>query len=71
LFFDPCNPLDIADALARLESDPPLEASLIARGKQRAAEFGSARDMAARYLDAFEMIVAARERTHGDGPGEY
>jgi glycosyltransferase involved in cell wall biosynthesis len=62
LLFDPRDPSAIASAIDRLESDPALEAEMIQRGRQRAVHFGSARDMAAKYLAAFEDVVAARSR---------
>jgi glycosyltransferase involved in cell wall biosynthesis len=63
LLFDPHDPTQIAAAIARLETEPGLEASLVARGRDRAAAFGTARDMAARYLALFDEVrdeVSAR-----------
>jgi glycosyltransferase involved in cell wall biosynthesis len=62
LLFDPHDPTAIAHAIDRLESAPELEKHLVQRGHARAAHFGSARDMAANYLAAFEEVVAARTR---------
>jgi glycosyltransferase involved in cell wall biosynthesis len=60
ILFEPRDPTAIAAAIERLESFPELEASLAQRGRQRLARFGSPREMAAKYLDAFEQVVTAR-----------
>jgi glycosyltransferase involved in cell wall biosynthesis len=60
LMFDPHDPRAIAAAIGRLESEPDLAPRLVQRGFTRARLFGSARDMAARYLAAFEEVVARR-----------
>jgi glycosyltransferase involved in cell wall biosynthesis len=62
ILFDPCDPAAIADAMHRLETEPVLEASLIERGRARLSQFGSAHDLALRYLAAFDQVVAARDR---------
>lgn len=59
LLFDPRDPSAIADAITRLEAESGLEACLVRRGRERVAQFGTARDMAARYLAAFEEAVAS------------
>ena len=51
ILFNPSEPAEIAAGIVRLESD----------GKQRAAAFGSARDVALRYLAVFEEVLTARE----------
>jgi glycosyltransferase involved in cell wall biosynthesis len=62
VLFDPRDPLGMANAIGRLESDPALVAGLVQRGRQRARCFGTAHDMAANYLAAFEEVVDARVR---------
>jgi glycosyltransferase involved in cell wall biosynthesis len=60
LMFDPRDPSAIANALDRLESEPGLAERLIERGYARARVFGTARDMAARYLALFGELVERR-----------
>jgi glycosyltransferase involved in cell wall biosynthesis len=60
LLFEPRDAAAITCAIERLETDPELERQLVQRGYSRAAPFGTARDMAARYLAAFEEVVAMR-----------
>jgi glycosyltransferase involved in cell wall biosynthesis len=55
--FDPSNTDAIANAIEWLESRPAEVAALAARGPRRAAAFGTARDMAAAYLEVFEAAV--------------
>jgi glycosyltransferase involved in cell wall biosynthesis len=61
LLFDPSDSAAIGGAIERLESNPELERTLIDRGRQRVRVFGSARDMASRYLAVFDDVVAARQ----------
>ncbi len=61
VYFDPLQPGQIADALVLLEDAPDRLAAQVERGRARAARFGSGRDMAARYLDVFEQVVAERQ----------
>ncbi|HEV7665733.1 MAG TPA: glycosyltransferase family 1 protein [Chloroflexota bacterium] len=63
LLFDPHDPEALAQAINRLESDPAVAEQLIKRGRARVAAFGSAREMAARYLAAFEEVIATRDRS--------
>jgi len=49
LFFDPRRPAAIVEAIERLESDPPLAASLAGRGRRHAAEFLQPEEWASRY----------------------
>jgi glycosyltransferase involved in cell wall biosynthesis len=65
ILFDPGDAAQIARAIQRLESDLTLDRTLVERGRQRVRTFGSARDMAVRYLAAFEEVVAARQRSAG------
>jgi glycosyltransferase involved in cell wall biosynthesis len=60
ILFDPRDPLAVAEAIQRLETEPGLDAALVQRGRARLAAFGSAREMAAKYLAAFDDVVAAR-----------
>jgi glycosyltransferase involved in cell wall biosynthesis len=60
LLFDPRDSQSITGAIARLESEPALELLLVRRGRKRLGEFGTARDVAARYLDICEEVVRAR-----------
>jgi glycosyltransferase involved in cell wall biosynthesis len=62
ILFDPNDTAAIAQAIERLESDAQLETILIQRGRKRVAHFGSASDMAMRYLAAFEDVVSVRAR---------
>jgi len=61
VYFDPQQPGQIADALALLEDSPDLLAGLVERGHLRAAQFGTGRDMAARYLEVFEQAVVEHQ----------
>jgi glycosyltransferase involved in cell wall biosynthesis len=58
--FDPLDAEAIASAIERLESEPELETALVQRGRKRVAYFGSARDMAAKYLDLFHQALHTR-----------
>ncbi|MDQ6670238.1 MAG: glycosyltransferase family 4 protein [Chloroflexota bacterium] len=60
ILFDPLDVSAVATAIERLETEPELESQLVSRGRERVVQFGSARDMAARYLDVFERAVYAR-----------
>jgi glycosyltransferase involved in cell wall biosynthesis len=62
VLFDPLDTEGIVSAIETIESDPDLEKTLVGRGRARVAAFGSARDMAARYLDVFERTVDARAK---------
>ena len=58
LFFDPESPDAIEASIARIAADSQLRITLIERGYQRSAEFGSARTMASQYLDVFSASLA-------------
>lgn len=60
LFFDPRQPAEIASAISRIRTEPGLRQSLIDRGRQRAAAWGTPRDMAAAYLRVFDSITPVR-----------
>jgi glycosyltransferase involved in cell wall biosynthesis len=57
-YFDPTNAQEIAAAIAALDDHPTI-AERIASGRRRAAQLGTARDMAKRYLQLFETTLAA------------
>jgi glycosyltransferase involved in cell wall biosynthesis len=57
IYFDPFHPEHIASALAKLEDSPHLVAEMVDRGRARAARFGTARDVARRYLEVFEYVL--------------
>jgi glycosyltransferase involved in cell wall biosynthesis len=58
-YFDPTKPQQIASAIAALNGEPSAIASRVACGRQRAASFGNARDMAVPYLALFRHILSA------------
>jgi glycosyltransferase involved in cell wall biosynthesis len=66
LLFNPREPAAIAHAIQRLEAEPDLESALVSRGRNRLRQFGSARQMAERYLVAFEEVAASRQRAQRD-----
>ena len=58
VYFDPTEPEQIARAIDALE-DASAMGDLVARGRQRAARMGTARDLAARYLELFNLVVGS------------
>ena len=54
LLFDPRRPAAIVAAIERLESDPPLRAALVERGRRHAAEFLQPEEWASRYWAVFQ-----------------
>ena len=56
--FDPTDPREIAAAMASVLQDPEAAADLARRGRQRAAAFGDARQMAERYLSIMRAVLA-------------
>jgi glycosyltransferase involved in cell wall biosynthesis len=62
LLFDARDQVAIASAIHQLETEPGLEATLVERGLQRVRQFGTGRDMAARYLAVLEDVAATRQR---------
>jgi glycosyltransferase involved in cell wall biosynthesis len=58
LLFDPRDTTAMARAIDRLEFEPGLESALVQAGRERSAQFGSAQDMAARYLAVFKEVRA-------------
>src|SRR5262249_36117751 len=63
LYFDPRKPHAIAAAIARIETEPELVASLVARGRERVAAFADTGTMAAQYLDVFRAALASRHQS--------
>jgi glycosyltransferase involved in cell wall biosynthesis len=59
-YFDPTQPEEIRTALAFLEEGGSPVAELVRRGRTRAAQFGTARDVACRYIEIFEAALADR-----------
>lgn len=57
VYFDPTNPVEIVRALTSLFNYP---AAMLTRARARAAEFGSAEDMAAQYLALFDEVLGGR-----------
>ncbi|MDQ6670241.1 MAG: glycosyltransferase family 4 protein [Chloroflexota bacterium] len=60
LYFDPTDPDQIADAIVRLEDEPAQVAEMVSRGHTRAADLGTGRDVAGRYLELFQEVLAER-----------
>jgi len=60
LFFDPAKPMEIENAIERIEEDDELVANLIERGHKRLADFGSAREMARQLLQIFQEVMSCR-----------
>ena len=57
LFFNAMKPLEIVDAISRLEQDPNLQQELIETGTRRLASLGGPEEMAARYFRVFQEAV--------------
>jgi glycosyltransferase involved in cell wall biosynthesis len=57
IYFDPTSTTQIASAIAELD-DPGRVAEVVQRGYRRAAQLGSARDMATRYKVVLEQALA-------------
>jgi glycosyltransferase involved in cell wall biosynthesis len=58
IYFDPTNAPEIADAIGVLHDQSRI-AGNVERGRSRAAQLGTARDMAQRYFELFETTLAA------------
>ncbi|MBX7164722.1 MAG: glycosyltransferase family 4 protein [Pirellulales bacterium] len=67
LLFDPREPAEIAAAMRRLEQNPAQVMSMIERGRQHVAGFGTGESMARAYLDLFDS-VAQRRTARPDAP---
>ena len=59
ILFDPRKPAEIADAIARLVSNPDYASELIARGRQRVEQFGGPLEMAKRYLRVLQEATVS------------
>jgi glycosyltransferase involved in cell wall biosynthesis len=57
IYFDPRIPGEIADAIARIASEPDLRQDLSARAEKRLALFGGPEKMAASYLKTFQRAI--------------
>jgi glycosyltransferase involved in cell wall biosynthesis len=58
LLFDPRKPEQIASAIACIQGDSILAGRLVARGRQRAGDFGGPENMATQYLQAIKQVIA-------------
>jgi glycosyltransferase involved in cell wall biosynthesis/2-polyprenyl-3-methyl-5-hydroxy-6-metoxy-1,4-benzoquinol methylase len=58
LFFNPMKPVEIMDAIDRIEQDFDLERDLIEEGTRRLSTFGGPDEMAARYLQVFHEAIS-------------
>ncbi len=58
VYFDPRRPDTMVAAICRLLDEPGLAGELVARGRERLAVFGGPEDMARKYLDVFEEVLA-------------
>ena len=57
LFFNPMKPVEIVDAITRIEQDLDLHRDLIENGTRRLSTFGGPDEMAARYIDVFHEAI--------------
>lgn len=58
ILFDPRNPKELARAICSLAKDAALRERLVAKGRQRAAEFADSTRMAGEYWDLFDHAIA-------------
>jgi len=58
LFFDPRKPMEIVNAIERIESEAGLVAYLVQQGQQRLAAFGGPVEMAQQYLQVFREVLS-------------
>jgi glycosyltransferase involved in cell wall biosynthesis/SAM-dependent methyltransferase len=68
LLFDAKRPVEIVQAIERLETDAALRRELVAKGSRHAKSFGGPRDMAARYWAVFQQAITVPARLE---PGVY
>lgn len=66
VYFNPLNPADIAEKIIQLSEDKVLQARLIAKGKEKLRNFGTAADRAADYLQIAQK-AAQSGYTYGRG----
>ena len=59
IYFDPTSVSDIAVAIGSLTNEASVT-ELVERGRARAASFGTARELAERYLGLFERVLYSR-----------
>jgi len=57
LYFDPLNPMDIAEKIKTLIDDTTLQHDLVEKGKKRVTEFETARSRAEKYVALCEKLV--------------
>lgn len=57
VYFDAINPIDIADKIERLVTNPALQRELIEKGKKQLSQFGSAEDRANQILELCRKIT--------------
>jgi glycosyltransferase involved in cell wall biosynthesis len=57
LYFDPLNPVDIAQKIKQLIADKTLQKEIIEKGDNRLKQFETARSRAEKYIDICESIV--------------
>jgi len=57
LYFNPMKPVEIVDAINRIEQDLGLQRVLIENGTRLLSTFGGADEMAARYLQVFHEAI--------------
>lgn len=67
LSFNPRNPYDVARCIGRVLHDDELRRVLGARGPQRAALFGDADDMAAKYAALIQDVWSRAQTTRSSG----
>ena len=56
VYFDAINPIDIADKIERLVTNPALQRELIEKGKKQLSQFGTAEDRANQILELCRKI---------------
>jgi glycosyltransferase involved in cell wall biosynthesis len=66
LLFDPHKPDEIADAIERIEGEPRLRATLVQRGRDRVARFGTGARLASSYLKIFRELMRHDRRRFTD-----
>ena len=59
LFFDPTKPIEIVEAIERIEEDHELVAQLIQRGHQRLIGLGGSAEMVRQYLQVFREVLSS------------
>jgi len=64
LYFDPLDPVDIADKIEMIINTPELAEELVANGKERLLSFPTASERAKHYLEIIETIHKNQEKSH-------